>query len=81
MGVPAGFDQVSVTKPYYRSTYALVFAKGKGLDEVDIGDDFLAARPGRRWRKLRIGIYDRSPASDWLAQAPARRAGRALPDA
>ena len=27
MGVPVGFDQVSVTKPYYRSTYAMVVAK------------------------------------------------------
>ena len=29
MGVPAGFDQVSATKPYYRSTYALVFRKAR----------------------------------------------------
>jgi hypothetical protein len=34
MGVPVGFDQVSVTKPYYRSTYALVYAQGRGLDGV-----------------------------------------------
>ncbi len=41
MGVPVGFDQVSVTKPYYRSTYALVFAAGKGLDHVKSSADFL----------------------------------------
>ena len=34
IGVPAGYDQVSVTKPYYRSTYALV----------------LGARAWIRWR-------------------------------
>jgi hypothetical protein len=34
MGVPAGFDQVSATKPYYRSTYALVYARGRSLDGV-----------------------------------------------
>jgi len=28
MGVPVGYDQVSVTQPYYRSTYAMVFAPG-----------------------------------------------------
>jgi ABC-type amino acid transport substrate-binding protein len=29
MSVPAGYDQVAATTPYYRSTYALVFPKGK----------------------------------------------------
>lgn len=65
MGVPAGFDQVSVTRPYYRSTYALVYAKGKGLDGVQTIDDFLKVDRARL-DKLRIGIYDRSPASEWL---------------
>src|SRR6185295_7161728 len=60
-----GYDQVSATKPYYRSTYALVFPQGKGLDQVKSGDDFLKLDPARLG-KLRIGIYDRSPASDWL---------------
>jgi quinoprotein dehydrogenase-associated probable ABC transporter substrate-binding protein len=65
MGVPVGFDQVSVTKPYYRSTYALVFAKGKGLDGVQSAQDFLAL-PREQLAKLRIGVYDRSPGSAWL---------------
>ena len=65
MGVPAGFDQVSATKPYYRSTYALVFAKGRGLDEVKSAADFLQLDPTRLAR-LKIGVYDRSPASQWL---------------
>ena len=67
MGVPAGYDQVSVTKPYYHSTYALVFPKGKGMDQVKSADDFLKLDPARLAR-LRIGIYDRSPASDWLSR-------------
>lgn len=65
MGVPVGFDQVSVTKPYYRSTYALVYPKGKGLDEVHSTLDFLGLGP-ERLKRLRIGVYDRSPASEWL---------------
>lgn len=65
MGVPVGFDQVSATKPYYRSTYALVFAQGRGLDHVHSAADFLQLEPARL-AALRIGIYDRSPASDWL---------------
>ncbi len=67
LGVPAGYDQVSVTKPYYRSTYALVLAPGKGLDQVATGEDFLRL-PQATLRSLRIGIYDRSPASDWLVK-------------
>jgi quinoprotein dehydrogenase-associated probable ABC transporter substrate-binding protein len=65
MGVPVGYDQVSVTKPYYRSTYALVFAQGKGLDQVRSAADFLALDRAQL-AKLRIGVYDRSPASEWL---------------
>jgi len=67
MGVPAGFDQVSATKPYYRSTYALVFAKGRGMDTVTSADDFLKL-DAQRLARLRIGIYDRTPASQWLAK-------------
>ena len=67
MGVPVGFDQVSVTKPVYRSTYALVFPAGKGLDAVKTGADFLAL-PAEQRKKLRIGVIDKSPASVWLAK-------------
>lgn len=65
MGVPAGFDQVSATKPYYRSTYAMVYAKGKGLDGVTTIDQFLALDRSKL-AALKIGIYDRSPASEWM---------------
>jgi quinoprotein dehydrogenase-associated probable ABC transporter substrate-binding protein len=65
MGVPVGYDQVSVTKPYYRSTYALVYAQGHGLDSVRSAADFLSL-PREQLAKLRIGVFDRSPASDWL---------------
>ncbi len=67
MGVPSGFDQVAVTKPYYRSTYVLVFPKGKGLDNVKTKQDFLQLDP-KQLKHLKIGIYDRSPASQWLAR-------------
>jgi quinoprotein dehydrogenase-associated probable ABC transporter substrate-binding protein len=67
MGVPLGFDQVSVTKPYYRSSYALVFPEGKGLDQVRSSEDFLKLERAKL-DALRIGIYDRSPASEWLSR-------------
>ncbi|HET9642801.1 MAG TPA: substrate-binding domain-containing protein [Burkholderiaceae bacterium] len=66
MGVPAGYDQVSATKPYYRSAYMLVFAKGNGLDGVKNSDDLLKL-PQDRLKKLRIGLYNRTPGSEWLA--------------
>lgn len=65
IGVPAGFDQVSATKPYFRSTYALVIPQGRGLDAVKTVDDFLAL-PKSKLNKLHIGVIDRSPASNWL---------------
>ena len=67
MGVPAGYDQVSVTKPYYRSTYALVVARTGALAQVDSVESFLKLDPAAT-KSLRIGIYDRSPASDWLVK-------------
>jgi quinoprotein dehydrogenase-associated probable ABC transporter substrate-binding protein len=67
MSVPVGFDQAWATSPYYRSTYALVYAKGKGLDDVRSGAD-LVALPDARRSKLTIGIHDRSPASIWLVK-------------
>src|SRR5438067_8340343 len=62
MSLPAGFDQALTTAPYYRSTYALVYPKGKGLDQVKSGGDLLALSADRR-SKLTIGIHDKSPAS------------------
>ncbi len=67
MSVPAGYDQASATAPYYRSTYMLVYPKGKGLDQVKVGGD-LFTLPPEVSRKLRIGVYDRSPGSTWLAK-------------
>lgn len=67
MGVPAGFEQVAATRPYYRSTYALLVPQGRGLDAVNSPEDLLRLDPARRGA-LRIGIYDRSPASQWLAR-------------
>jgi quinoprotein dehydrogenase-associated probable ABC transporter substrate-binding protein len=65
MSVPAGYDQAWATAPYYRSTYALVYPKGKGLDQVKTGADLFALPPERR-SKLTIGIHDKSPAATWL---------------
>ena len=67
MGVPANYDQAAPTRPYYRSAYTLVIPPGRGLDQVKSVEDFLAL-PGDQLQRLRIGLYDRSPASAWLAR-------------
>ena len=67
MGVPANYDQAAPTRPYYRSAYTLVIPPGRGLDNVKTVEDFLAL-PRDQLQRLRIGVYDRSPASAWLAR-------------
>jgi len=66
MGVPAGFELTATTRPYYRSTYALVSRRGSGLDIRSFDDP--------RLRSLRIGIhafgddYSNVPPAHALAQ-------------
>jgi quinoprotein dehydrogenase-associated probable ABC transporter substrate-binding protein len=67
MGVPAGYEQVAATRPYYRSAYALVYSEGGKLAGVRTAEDFLSLGADKL-KRLRIGIYDRSPASDWLVK-------------
>ena len=75
MGVPAGYDQVLSTKPYFRSTHVLAYVKGGALDGVHSQEDFL--KLGReRLNKITIGVYDRSPASNWLANHDLFERGR-----
>jgi quinoprotein dehydrogenase-associated probable ABC transporter substrate-binding protein len=67
MGVPAGYDEVLATKPYYRSTYVFVYASRKDL-QIRSFDD-------RALRQLRIGLhgYTQDGANTPPAHALARR--------
>ncbi len=67
MGVPAGFDQVATTRPYYHSTYALVYVNGRKLDGVGTGADFIT-RASAAKDSITIGLYDRSPATQWVTR-------------
>jgi mxaJ protein len=67
MGVAAGFDRLLTTKPYYRSTYALVYAKGRDLDGVASGQDLIDLDPEIR-NRLRIGAFTPTPGAKWLAR-------------
>lgn len=65
MGVVQGFELAKTTKPYYRSAWAMVYEKGKGLDHIHSLAD-LAAMPAAERDKLRIGAFDRSSIVAWL---------------
>jgi mxaJ protein len=67
IGVPKGFELAATTRPYYRSTYAMAYVKGKGLDRVRSLEDLLALDAAQR-KKLRIGAFAGSPVTEWLLQ-------------
>jgi quinoprotein dehydrogenase-associated probable ABC transporter substrate-binding protein len=65
IGVPAGYELTATTKPYMRSTYALVFPVQKGLEKLQSPEDLLAL-PEKQLHSLRIGVFVQSPGADWL---------------
>jgi mxaJ protein len=56
VGVPNGYDQVRWTRPYYRSTYAFVFARNGGFRVRSWDDPVL--------RNARIGVVAATPPAD-----------------
>ena len=65
VGVPKGYELTATTQPYMRSTYAIIFPNKGPLAAVRTPDD-LIKMPRAQRDKLRIGIFQRSPAADWL---------------
>jgi quinoprotein dehydrogenase-associated probable ABC transporter substrate-binding protein len=60
MGFPQGGELAQTTNPYYRTTYALVFKPGMGLDAVDtLSDPVLKTK--------RIGIVAGTPPATYMA--------------
>ena len=65
MGYPTGGEMVATTRPYYRSTYTLVYAKGRAWDDIHSPEDLTSLSPERR-TKLKLAMFDNSPATTWL---------------
>jgi quinoprotein dehydrogenase-associated probable ABC transporter substrate-binding protein len=65
IGVPKGYELTATTRPYMRSTYALLFRHRPELENLETADDLLKLPP-ERLRALRIGVFGRSPGADWL---------------
>ena len=67
MGVPEGFDLALTTAPYYKSSYVLLIAKGRGWDEIKDADQ-LSKLSLQRQESLKIAMFDRGPGTTWLQQ-------------
>jgi mxaJ protein len=67
IGVAKGFDMAATTHSYYRSSYAMAYLKGHGLDGVRSLDQLMALDASTR-SKLRFGAFAGSPVTDWLLQ-------------
>ncbi|HEY2808888.1 MAG TPA: quinoprotein dehydrogenase-associated putative ABC transporter substrate-binding protein [Steroidobacteraceae bacterium] len=67
IGVPSGYELTATTRPYLHSTYALVFAPHGPLTGVHSVAELLAL-PAPVRATLRIGVFARTPAADWVLQ-------------
>lgn len=65
IGVPKGYELTATTRPYMRSTYALVFRHRPEFEGLQTADDLMKLPP-ERLRTLRVGVFGRSPGADWL---------------
>jgi quinoprotein dehydrogenase-associated probable ABC transporter substrate-binding protein len=62
---PVESGEVTTTKPYYRSSWVLVYVNGKGLDDVKTEEDLARVKP-EVMESIHIAVGDRSPGSQWL---------------
>jgi quinoprotein dehydrogenase-associated probable ABC transporter substrate-binding protein len=67
MGVIENFELAAPTRPYLHSTWAMVYIKGRGLDFIQSQED-LAHLTAEQKALLRIGIWDKGPATDLVYQ-------------
>lgn len=66
LSVPEHFELAATTKPYYASTYALVYMKGRGLDSVTEPD--MLETLSKNGKEIKFGLFDRGPAQIWVFQ-------------
>jgi quinoprotein dehydrogenase-associated probable ABC transporter substrate-binding protein len=67
IGVPRGYELTATTRPYLHSTYALLVPSSAELAGVTSVAELLAL-PAARRDTLRIGVFARTPAADWILQ-------------
>lgn len=64
MSVPEHFELAETTKPYYASTYAMVYIKGRGLDSVT--EPQMLETLADEGQHFKFGLFDRGPAQIWV---------------
>jgi len=67
MNVPDNYELTITTKPYYTSTYALVYVQGRKLDDVKVGADLINLSADRK-ADLKVGMNERDPGTLWFAK-------------
>ena len=65
MSAPVNFERAAATNPYYTSSYALVLAKGRGMDDVTSPEMLVEKVQGGL--KIRFGVTDRGQDQFWAA--------------
>jgi quinoprotein dehydrogenase-associated probable ABC transporter substrate-binding protein len=65
IGVPKGYELTATTRPYMRSTYALLFRHRSEFENLATAEDLLKL-PREKLRALRFGVFAQSPGADWL---------------
>ena len=61
---PENFDLAATTKPYYTTSYMLVYVKGRGLDEVTQPE--MLAKVVEGGKNIKFGLADQGPAQLWV---------------
>jgi quinoprotein dehydrogenase-associated probable ABC transporter substrate-binding protein len=65
IGVPNGYGVTATTRPYMHSIYALVLPARNEFKDLKSGEDLLKLPP-QKLHSLRIGLFAKTPASDWV---------------
>jgi quinoprotein dehydrogenase-associated probable ABC transporter substrate-binding protein len=64
MTVPDHFELAATSRPYFASTYYLVIAKGRGLDDISAPE--MLAKAAESGRSFRIALSDQGPGQLWV---------------
>ncbi len=65
INVPSNFELAATTDPYYTTTYVLVYAKGRKLDDVT-DPEMLGKFVEDNNIDVKIGVVDRGPGQLWV---------------
>lgn len=66
ISVPDGFELAATTIPYYSTSYALVYVKGRKLDEINSAKELSDFVNNKGNRDIKIGISDKGPGQLWV---------------